>query len=118
VTATDNGDATTCRLERTYVDAKADLETWLRRRLDLVQVKIAEEIERARRVKEGINQELSGTLFEFFSFSSLSHARKRDSVTVELTPFIAQQTPTSRCRPSSCRRCRTSTRSTRRRRSA
>jgi hypothetical protein len=60
-----------------YVDPKADLETWLRRRLDLVQVKIAEEIERARRVKEGINQELSGTLFEFFSFFSFTRAQAR-----------------------------------------
>lgn len=59
-----------------YVDAKTDLETWLRRRLDLVQVKIAEEIERARRVKEGINQELSGTLFEFFL---LFHARASET---------------------------------------
>ncbi len=67
------------RLERMYVDAKADLETWLRSRLDLVQVKIAEEIERARRVKEGINQELSGTLFEFLFFLLFTRAQERRS---------------------------------------
>lgn len=41
-----------------YVDAKADLEEWLHSRLDRVQTRIAEEIERKERVKEGINKEL------------------------------------------------------------
>jgi hypothetical protein len=83
------------RLERMYVDAKADLEGWLRSKLDLVETKVAEEIERARRVKEGINTELSGTL---------SLARFHDVTllcAVLLTFSLGAQRPTRECRPSS-----------------